>query len=324
MVTHAGGADLPIIERACGARPRGALRHAARRRLRRARSAVARLARVGDARRPPRQGEQLTDWSRRPLSAGARGTPRATSCTSCRLPTRVARAARASWVAPSGRPPRRRSCARSRARDRTPTPRGGGSKALARCAASTPCVAQAVAAWRERRAQELDRPARFVLSELVLAGLAARPPRTTRDAHRPPGRRVAAQGGGRGGPRSGGAGRAMPRQRPARAPAPRRRCRARCGRRAPRGVDRPDGGARAHRAAPARHPRRRQGPRERPAEPPRRRLAGRDGRGTRSASSSPARRSSASWTGAAGFDWNLTPEPGGVARRGRGGQGCRS
>jgi ribonuclease D len=39
-------------------------------------------------------------------------------------------------------------------------------------------VAQTVAAWREHRAREVDRQPRFVLSDLTLAALAARPPRT--------------------------------------------------------------------------------------------------------------------------------------------------
>jgi ribonuclease D len=37
-------------------------------------------------------------------------------------------------------------------------------------------VAQSVAAWREMRARDLDRPPRFVMGDLVLAGIAARPP----------------------------------------------------------------------------------------------------------------------------------------------------
>ena len=37
-------------------------------------------------------------------------------------------------------------------------------------------IAQSVAAWREERAREVDRPARFVLSDLLLAGVVARPP----------------------------------------------------------------------------------------------------------------------------------------------------
>lgn len=39
-------------------------------------------------------------------------------------------------------------------------------------------VAQALAAWRERRAAELDQPVRFVLPDLALVAIAQRPPRT--------------------------------------------------------------------------------------------------------------------------------------------------
>ncbi len=39
-------------------------------------------------------------------------------------------------------------------------------------------IAQCVAAWRERRAQTLDLPVRFVLSDLALLSIAHRPPRT--------------------------------------------------------------------------------------------------------------------------------------------------
>jgi ribonuclease D len=42
-------------------------------------------------------------------------------------------------------------------------------------------VAQAVAAWRDRRAQRLDVPGRFVLSELALAAVVNRPPRNADD-----------------------------------------------------------------------------------------------------------------------------------------------
>jgi ribonuclease D len=38
-------------------------------------------------------------------------------------------------------------------------------------------VAQAVAAWRERRAAELDQPVRFILSDLAVIGIAGKPPR---------------------------------------------------------------------------------------------------------------------------------------------------
>jgi ribonuclease D len=42
-------------------------------------------------------------------------------------------------------------------------------------------VARSVAAWRERRASELDLPVRFVLPDLALLGIAQRPPRTVEE-----------------------------------------------------------------------------------------------------------------------------------------------
>lgn len=45
-------------------------------------------------------------------------------------------------------------------------------------------VAQAVAAWRERKASDLDRPVRFLLSDLALVSMAQRPPRDEGDLRR--------------------------------------------------------------------------------------------------------------------------------------------
>jgi ribonuclease D len=45
-------------------------------------------------------------------------------------------------------------------------------------------VAQAVAAWRERRAAELDQPTRFVLADLAILGIAQRPPRSLEELKR--------------------------------------------------------------------------------------------------------------------------------------------
>ena len=42
-------------------------------------------------------------------------------------------------------------------------------------------VAREVAAWRERRAAELDQPTRFVLADLSILGISQRPPRTVED-----------------------------------------------------------------------------------------------------------------------------------------------
>lgn len=46
------------------------------------------------------------------------------------------------------------------------------------------CVAQSVAAWRERRAQETDRPVRHVLPDLAVVAIAERPPPTRLDLQR--------------------------------------------------------------------------------------------------------------------------------------------
>jgi ribonuclease D len=45
-------------------------------------------------------------------------------------------------------------------------------------------VAQAMAAWRERKASDLDRPVRFLLSDLALVSMAQRPPRDEGDLRR--------------------------------------------------------------------------------------------------------------------------------------------
>ncbi|HEV3227301.1 MAG TPA: HRDC domain-containing protein, partial [Acidimicrobiales bacterium] len=45
-------------------------------------------------------------------------------------------------------------------------------------------VAQALAAWRERRAGEIDQPVRFVLPDLALVGIAQRPPASIEDLRR--------------------------------------------------------------------------------------------------------------------------------------------
>jgi ribonuclease D len=46
------------------------------------------------------------------------------------------------------------------------------------------CVAQEVAAWRERRAQTTDKPVRHVLPDLALVAIAERPPRNRTDLQR--------------------------------------------------------------------------------------------------------------------------------------------
>ncbi len=45
-------------------------------------------------------------------------------------------------------------------------------------------VAQTMAAWRERKAADVDRPVRFLLADLAMVAMAQRPPQTEADLHR--------------------------------------------------------------------------------------------------------------------------------------------
>ena len=94
---------------------------------------------------------------------------------------RAGRSASTRWAASSGRPTSARSGASASASAPTPTPRGGGSRARASSAAPG-----AASRRRSRRGasappEALDVPARFVLSDLALAGIVQRPPRTRED-----------------------------------------------------------------------------------------------------------------------------------------------
>lgn len=177
MVTHAADQDLEILERSCGRGPRalfdtqiaagfcglgspslGAL--------------VERVLHIRLA-----KARRLTDWTRRPLAPD--DLDYAADDVAClldlhrELVTRAEAAGRLDWV--------RDECEERLHRDRSPQDpdtawwrlKGAGSlRGRARG------VAQTVAAWRERRARELDRPPRTVLPDLALLGVVHRPPRT--------------------------------------------------------------------------------------------------------------------------------------------------
>ena len=180
MVTHAGGSDLPILERACGARPSvlfdtqvvaGFVGLGLP-------SLVSLVSSVLGTRLD--KGEQLTDWSRRPLSRGARiyaaGDVAHLLDLTAELTTRLVAMGRQDWAVAD--------CEVLRTlplRDADPDTAWWRIKGSRSLRGEKATIAQSVAAWRERRAQELDRPPRFVLSELILAGLVARPPRTAGD-----------------------------------------------------------------------------------------------------------------------------------------------
>ena len=181
MVAHASDQDLAILERACGCVPT----------LLFDTQVAAGFVGLGTPslastrRAAPRtrltKGDRLTDWTRRPL----RVEQRAYAASRRRVPVRTA--------GRSGRPlDRGRASAVGARRMRgSPAPRVRTRpdpetawwriKGARQLRGSTRGVAQQVAAWRERAAEALDVPPRYVLSDLALAGVVHRPPSSKED-----------------------------------------------------------------------------------------------------------------------------------------------
>ncbi len=177
MVAHAGDQDLAIVARACGAGPTRlfdtqvaagfcglgtpSLLHLAER-----------LLKVELA-----KGDRLTDWTRRPLHEDQRTYAAGDVLYLLEIANRLRDLLRAdgrlAWA--------EEECEERRVRDRErPDPRAAwwrikGNRQLR---AKSRGIAQEVAAWRERRAEQGDQPTRHVLSDLAMAGIIARPPRT--------------------------------------------------------------------------------------------------------------------------------------------------
>lgn len=175
MVAHASDQDLAILERACGALPTelfdtqvaagfiglGTPSLAA---------AVERLLKTRLA-----KGDRLTDWTRRPLRVEQREYAAAdveyllTLCDT--ITERLEQSGRVQWALDECE--QRRNRVRSRPDPETAWWRIKGARQLRGGARG---VAQCVAAWRERAAEALDVPPRYVLSDLALAGVISRPP----------------------------------------------------------------------------------------------------------------------------------------------------
>ena len=180
MITHAGSADLPIIERACGTRPKALFdtQLAAGFVGLGQPSLVSLVGALLDVRLD--KGDQLTDWARRPLSESARryaaGDVAHLLALTAALRERLQKRGREAWALAE--------CSVLLANQpRDPDPdlawwRIKGSRSLR---GEQACIAQSVVAWRERRAREQDVPARFVLSELALTALVQRPPKSADD-----------------------------------------------------------------------------------------------------------------------------------------------
>ena len=175
-VAHASDQDLEVLDQACGVVPRrlfdtqvaaGFLGHASA-------SLMNLLERFLSVKLP--KGDRLTDWSRRPLTESQRTYAAADVAHLLELANhlreRLDGRGRLGWA--------EQECDMLLRRPRGPQDpdtawwRLRESRSLRGPARG---VAQAVAAWRERRAMALDIPPRFVLPDLSLLAIAHKPPR---------------------------------------------------------------------------------------------------------------------------------------------------
>ena len=194
-VVHAADQDLEVLDRACGAVP--------------GRLFDTQLAAGFDGLSTPalgtlvervlnlrlEKGDQLTDWTRRPLSerqlAYAASDVAYLLTLKQHIVERLGRLGRLAWA--------EEECAALLARPRgpvVPEEAWWRLKHVRQLRGRERQVAQAVAAWRERRAQRLDVPTRYVLSDLALVSIAHRPPADRGDLEAVRGIDVRGLGGG--------------------------------------------------------------------------------------------------------------------------------
>jgi ribonuclease D len=182
-VLHAAEQDLEVLERSCGTVPM---------RLFDTQVAAGFLGQVSPSlvKLVERtlgirllKGDQLTDWTRRPLSAGqlayAAGDVAHLLALRDAITERLQEMGRDEWAA--------EEFAIVLSKDRSPTepaeawwrlPRARQLRGPARG------VAQSVAAWRDQRARQLDLPVRFILPDLAVLSIAQHPARTREDLRR--------------------------------------------------------------------------------------------------------------------------------------------
>ncbi|HEX9992834.1 MAG TPA: HRDC domain-containing protein [Acidimicrobiales bacterium] len=123
------------------------------------------------------KGDRLTDWLRRPLGPDQQDYAAADVAHLLalrdRLVDELGACGRLEWALAE--------CEEARTRDYGPRPPEDAWLRIKEARAlrgSSRGVAQALAAWRERRAAAIDQPVRFVLPDLALVAIAQRPPRT--------------------------------------------------------------------------------------------------------------------------------------------------
>ncbi len=179
-VIHAADQDLEVLERACGRVP--------------ARLCDTQLAAGFLGLSSPslsnlvdrllgvrlEKGDQLTDWTRRPLTEAQRryaaDDVRFLLELEWVIGSRLEALGRKAWA--------EEECALLLERGRSPVvPEEAWWRIrhARQLHGRARAVAQCVAAWRERRAQALDQPTRYVLSDLALVAIAHRPPASRAD-----------------------------------------------------------------------------------------------------------------------------------------------
>ncbi len=182
-VVHAGEQDLEVLDRACGTLP--------------SRLFDTQLAAGFIGLSTPSltnltdrilgrllvKGDRLTDWTRRPLTAdqqnyAASDVAYLLELRSC-LVRELESLGRLAWA--------ETECELFLHRSRGPCPPGQvwwKMREARSLRGASRGVAQCLLAWRERRAAELDRPARFVLPDLSASSIAHRPPRSLEELAR--------------------------------------------------------------------------------------------------------------------------------------------
>jgi ribonuclease D len=129
------------------------------------------------------KGDRLTDWMRRPLGEDARTYAAGDVAHLLPLAEGIRRQlevkGRLQWALDECEGLRQRALA-----ERDPAEAWWRVKEARSLRGTAIGVAQSVAAWRERRAAEIDQPLRFVLPDLALVGVAQKPPTDLRALHR--------------------------------------------------------------------------------------------------------------------------------------------
>jgi ribonuclease D len=176
IVMHASGQDLEILLRECGRVPARLLdTQLAAGFCGYGTPSLASLLQ-GELGVTLPKGDRLTDWLRRPLGADAREYAASDVLhllpLADRLRARLAESGRLAWAEDECEGMLRRAQL-----PKDPDEAWWKVKEARSLRGTAIGVAQAVGAWRERRAAEIDQPIRFVLPDLALVGIAQRPPK---------------------------------------------------------------------------------------------------------------------------------------------------